>query len=478
LWQRPQQLLSRIGRKGYPVLYVAPILKSSYYTTYPNCEEWLFPNVTLISDNLFHLWCCSETPVDIHHEPLSEKTINELTNSITPTLKDLKPNQITYLVQHPGWLPAVKHLQTLFPGKIVYDCMDQHSGFEGINPDVLQSEEELIQTADLVFATSNALLEKVSKTNSNSHLIQNGADFELFHNPQKQDLLPQCKNSKVIGYFGSIKEWFDFNALEHASKKRPGYDYVLVGTVSNEDRARFAHLPNVHFLGAVAYHQLPKYLAEFDVCTIPFLKTPLTEATNPVKLYEYLSAGKPVVSANLPELQPFKEICYLYDSTEEFLNRIDQALEEQKTSSDSLHGKRIEVARQNSWNKRVDLFIEKLQETCAVNPTADEEHRNLIKKLGALYTSELSRLRAEIFRANELEKTSLSYSTKISQTETRENVLTKQWTANIHRVKDHYEQYSIIRFIMFGIQTCQRIKNVLRRPFIKSNRQTNVPKAT
>ncbi len=93
-----------------------------------------------------------------------------------------------------------------------------------------------------------------------------------------------------------------------AAQRRRGASFVLIGRESGADLSALAALPNVHRLGEVPYASLPEHLAAFDVCTIPFRRTPLTEATNPVKLYEYLATGKPVVARRLPEIEPFSEV--------------------------------------------------------------------------------------------------------------------------------------------------------------------------
>jgi GT2 family glycosyltransferase len=102
-------------------------------------------------------------------------------------------------------------------------------------------------------------------------------------------------------------------------------------------------------LGEKPYAELPAYLTDFDVCTIPFLRTPLTEATNPVKVFEYLGAGKPIVARALPELEALVNVVYQYTTPEEFVNLLEQALAE---DSPSLAISRQAIARQNTWEAR------------------------------------------------------------------------------------------------------------------------------
>jgi glycosyltransferase involved in cell wall biosynthesis len=115
----------------------------------------------------------------------------------------------------------------------------------------------------------------------------------------------------------------------------------------------------VHFLGEKPYSELPKYLYWFDVCIIPFKLTPLIEATHPVKFYEYLSSGKPVVSAKLPELLPYNDLCYLADSKEDFLNKIEIGLKEDNLETKR---KRIEFAKSNTWDDRYERLASHAKE--------------------------------------------------------------------------------------------------------------------
>jgi glycosyltransferase involved in cell wall biosynthesis len=159
----------------------------------------------------------------------------------------------------------------------------------------------------------------------------------------------------IIGYFGAISDWFDVDLIAYCARIRPKYNFVLIGSTFGADTNKIEYLENVFLLGERAYQSLPGYLAYFDVCLIPFKLIPLTMATNPVKFYEYLSSGKPVVSVRLPELIEYADCCYLADNAEEFVAQIDEAYQ----SKDDLELKnmRLELARNNSWDSRVDTIL-------------------------------------------------------------------------------------------------------------------------
>jgi glycosyltransferase involved in cell wall biosynthesis len=127
-------------------------------------------------------------------------------------------------------------------------------------------------------------------------------------------------------------------------------------------------LPNVHLLGELPYATLPRWLHRFDVATIPFRLTPLTLATNPVKLFEYFAAGKPVVATALPEIEPYRHLCYLVDKPEDFAAQIEAALAERDPG---LVAARVEVARANTWDARVVHLEALIIEVLAGRPAPD-----------------------------------------------------------------------------------------------------------
>lgn len=183
-------------------------------------------------------------------------------------------------------------------------------------------------------------------------LVKNAADFTHFHAAPSRVCL-QGVPRPIIGYYGAIAEWFDAGLIEHAARQRPDWSFVLIGHTFGAEIDGLRALPNVRFLGEQPYDTLPAYLAQFDVCCIPFRLNDLTRATNPVKFYEYLCSGKPIVSVRLPELQQHEDCVYFADGPEEFVAAIKRAFEEK---GEGLTKRRVEVARVNTWEERCDSF--------------------------------------------------------------------------------------------------------------------------
>ncbi|HOH58674.1 MAG TPA: glycosyltransferase, partial [Bacilli bacterium] len=136
----------------------------------------------------------------------------------------------------------------------------------------------------------------------------------------------------------------------YLAKNNPDLNLVFIGKINGRSIRHLYKYRNIYLLGEIEYPYLRCYLAYFDVCIIPFIINDLIQNTDPVKFYEYISAGKPVVSNMLPELQKYKDICYLYKSPNSFNRNIMKALKE---NDPKIVAKRKIIARNNSWDKRV-----------------------------------------------------------------------------------------------------------------------------
>src|SRR5262245_45339743 len=141
--------------------------------------------------------------------------------------------------------------------------------------------------------------------------------------------------------------------MSEVARARPDCDVILVGSTFGADLEPLGGLKNVTLVGEVPYQKLPEYLYGFDVCVIPFKINELTLCTNPVKVYEYLSAGKPVVSVPLPELQVMGDVVRLAPDAASFIEAVASAM--QDTSAEIVE-KRKAFARENTWAKRGEAF--------------------------------------------------------------------------------------------------------------------------
>jgi len=361
-WQRPQHLLSGLAKRGYTVLYVSKDFHYKKSTQEERKEIINLIQMKKLDTNIYKIYLNSMKPLNIYKDELDEHNTHWFMQQLVYILDFFKNNEIIYFVQSPNWLNLVKKLVNKRKGKIVFDCMDEHSGFSNVDKMIIEHEHELLKVADIVLSSSNKLFEKNKIVNQNTIMIKNGTEFEFFATKQTTDELDAYTNKPIIGYYGAIADWFDMELIEYCAQERPEYNFVLIGSTFSCDIEKAKTMKNVFFLGEKAYPDLPKYLYKFDVCTIPFKIIPLIEATNPVKFYEYISAGKPVVATPLPELEEFRDICYIANTKEEFLKMLDIAIAEKNDANyKSLVQERIHRAKSNSWKSRVEVLDKELK---------------------------------------------------------------------------------------------------------------------
>ena len=252
------------------------------------------------------------------------------------------------IVQHPFWTvltgrPPATH--------VVYDCMDHHAGFGDNTAHVTAEERRLIDSSDLVVVTSQWLAQDVSRHEKPVALIRNATEYSHFSaRPARVFADPQGR--RVIGYFGAIAHWFDPELVRAVAARWPEHLVLLVGSDTAGIAERLGDLPNVRFTGEVKYRELPYWLYGFDVCLLPFKVEPLTLATNPVKVYEYLSAGRAVVSVDLPEMVQFGDLVRIAQTPEAFVEAVGAALDED-AASEAVEARRA-FARRQTWAHRAD----------------------------------------------------------------------------------------------------------------------------
>lgn len=355
-WQRPQHIISRLRDKGFSVLYVAMTLSPLGRRLRSNNEALSQLSFNELAPHVNQIWLNSYKKLDIYADSIDGDELFNISKGLDALISELRPKSIIYLVQFPGWGPVAQHLREKLDGKIIFDCMDDHAGFSTNTAQALKTEEVLIENSDLVITSSNLLEERVKVINANVIQVKNGTEFEHFTRPVQNGRLDHLRNFPIIGYYGAISDWFDMRLVAHCASQRQDWHFVLIGSTFGADLQPVAGLANVHFLGEQPYKDLPGYLAYFDVCTIPFKVIPLTLATNPVKFYEYLSAGKPVVSVDLPELHAYQEDCYLARNADDFLVQLERAYLER--NDEKKIERRLKLASENSWDARVGAILE------------------------------------------------------------------------------------------------------------------------
>ena len=213
-------------------------------------------------------------------------------------------------VQVWSFAPDVPYLVGKFNEEcFVYYCVDEYTKFDGFDTErIAIAEGELIDRADVVVTTSEPLFETKRERRPDTLLMRHGVDYGHFARawtdpPPRPDDLASIRGP-IFGFFGLIHHWVDLALLAEVAKLRPDYTFVMIGE-TKVGVGELARLGNVLLLGRRPYRTLPAYCAAFDAGLLLFTRTAMTDNVNPIKMYEYLAAGLPIVSTPLPEAQRY-----------------------------------------------------------------------------------------------------------------------------------------------------------------------------
>lgn len=255
-----------------------------------------------------------------------------------------------------GARPASSHK----PLQYIYQTVDAIAESNYIGKHGPRLEKEAMEAADVCVATSKTLFEGASRWNQRTVYIPNAADTTLFGQAVEKKLpLPEelkGEQRPFICYTGHIDQRLDYELLTTAARKHSNKLFLMVGPQSGTEycSSGFADLPNVLFTGKKPLEELPAYLQHAKATLIPFKCNTLCAGIYPLKLNEYLAAGKPVVATPFSEdVKEFEEVVYLAMGPEAFAAALEEAVE---SDSPEKRKKRLRVAAENSWSARVATF--------------------------------------------------------------------------------------------------------------------------
>ncbi len=244
--------------------------------------------------------------------------------------------------------------------KLVYDCVDRHSAYKGhINTAVVDGmERDLAGGADMVFSTAVGLHETLQAYNAEAKMIPNGAAYEVFSRVQSERGSLPCPDAlknlphPIYGFVGMLQECIDYALIERLAQARPDATIFLIGrTLPGVDLEHLKRYPNIVFHGLVPQPELPAFIAQFDVCLNVFRAGALSKDVSPLKFYEYLATGKPIVSTREPlQVSDFADVVYIADDETAFLKACAEAAREDDPAKVE---KRLAYGKACSWTERV-----------------------------------------------------------------------------------------------------------------------------
>ena len=295
-----------------------------------------------------------------------------LQNAMFDLLKEYKGHKFLSLYSTDVYLDEQyikeKYIDNGF--KIIYEYIDELSDeISGHLPDFVYDRHKNIieDKSNIAVGSADKLIEEIEEIRGkeNVAMITNGVQYD--HWQYRSDEVPEklkdivSKGNPIIGYFGALAKWFDYELLKKVAKERPNYEIVLIGFLYDNSfkDSRIDELENVHYLGIVDYKELNKYSQYFTISTIPFLLNDITESTSPVKLFEYMAMGHPIVTTDMRECRKYKSVL-IGRSHEDFIEKLDFALTLDK--KDEYYKYLREEALANTWREKaaiLDRLIEK-----------------------------------------------------------------------------------------------------------------------
>jgi len=257
---------------------------------------------------------------------------------------------------------------------LIYDRVDHLSLFDPY-PSLHEDDRKTLAQADLVLATSSTIQDELSPFRPDVLLVPNGAAYDDFatpaavRNPELESLRAASKT--LVGYFGALAHWLDWDLLTEVARARPDWTFLMVGDLIAQGGAmdQLPREPNIVLWPRQPYRSLGQLLSAFDVAILPFRIDETTRAVSPIKAFEYMAGGKPIVSTALPEVFKYPEI-KVADTASDFIREIEWALGPGQQEG---HRRALQArARENTWRKRAQVVLERLESMGVIKGVSHE----------------------------------------------------------------------------------------------------------
>lgn len=293
VYQRPQHLMSRFGKRRRVLFVEEPVL-------HDGPPKWLFSSV---EEGVVR--CVPKLPENSDRHNDAEH-IRDLMIELARRWECGECVQWFYTPMMLDWADELK------AAAVVYDCMDELSKFKFAPTELTELEHRLFGKADLVFTGGHSLYEAKKEQHRSVHEFPSSIDAAHFRQAllEREDLPDQADLARPrIGYAGVIDERIDLELVAHSADLRPDWSFVMIGPVVKIDPASLPQRPNIRYLGMKDYKDLPLYFAGWDVGMMPFALNESTQYISPTKTPEYLAAGLPVVSTAITDVvRPYGEL--------------------------------------------------------------------------------------------------------------------------------------------------------------------------
>lgn len=352
VFQRPQHLMTRLA-EHYNILFVEePVFSEGQAHLQKTAVA---PNITV---------CRPHTA--IHAPGFHDDQI--------PTLQTLLADLVPDGEQPVVWFytpMALPLLQGLRPSKVVYDCMDELAAFKNAPKQLLQRETALLNIADLVFTGGPSLYQSKRDRHASAHCFSSSVDANHFRQAQDRSIShPDQANipHPRLGFYGVIDERFDTELVRAMAAAHPEWQLVLVGPVVKIDPANLPQAPNIHYMGQRTYPELPKFLAGWDLCLLPFALNESTKFISPTKVLEYMAAELPSVSTPITDVKvPYGDVVAIAEGAEDYIAACERMLALSETDKQQLATRMREVVAGTSWDLTATRMHELIKNTAPGN---------------------------------------------------------------------------------------------------------------
>ena len=356
LWTRKQWIMNQLAERN-EILFIDPQESITYRARWGGRRRQTGSSEP-VPRGITHLEPWSVLPMGRHWRIAHRFNMALLMRQIAIQERFRAPD--LWWIYDPAAVPVVEKFRARV---LIYDCVDRHSAYGGYRGLLDRLEQRLLRQADLVFVTARGLVEYCSACSNDVHYLPNGFDADLFNQNIKIPRILEIIPSPRLGFVGGIGHWLDLDLIVHAARHRPDWSFVFVGPPG--DRAGcLPDLPNIHALGRCHRSQIPGFIRGFDVGLIPFRRTRLTETVNPLKAYEYLAGGIPVVSTFMPELDDIGMVRQAIDR-DAFMSAVEESLAEGNDETPIAQRKSAvaHYSQQNILDSMSSLIQEKLGRT-------------------------------------------------------------------------------------------------------------------
>ncbi|QGG55276.1 glycosyltransferase [Paenibacillus sp. B01] len=384
-----QRVMTELQKRGNRVYYIEP-LKNPFI----QLAKWIlgvkkeqknhlwFKRIFQFEKRLGQLWIGSMIKILPLKNPKIRR-ISHFLNAVHLKMK-LKKMNVTKPILWIYTPDAVDFIDWIDHKLVIYDCVDEYSAQPWYAEEfgsIIESENKLLRRADLVFTSAEFLYDLKKMQNNKTYLLENVAEFDHFNRVLTEELERPSDiksiSGPILGFIGALDKYkLDYSAIIRLAQEKKDCNVVLIGPHSEAEKSTnlddLKKVENIFILGPRDYEVLPNYIAAFDVCLIPYNENEYTKGCFPLKFFEYLATGKPVVTLGLPTLKKFSQYRVYAETFNEFRELVNVHLNNQ-SNHDQLQI-RVKLAKENTWSTKVDKMEKIIDENTSLQTSIGQPY--------------------------------------------------------------------------------------------------------